>query len=127
MSNVSDVCVFCRQTSVVHGHTVDCPTRSLLWSSAGSPRVADPERTDLLLKLGDALTSNANLQHQLVELTTECSRLDAELNGLAAVLRPIAQRRECLCVRGDDGLYAHPRCTVIHEEACVGYVRFVKV
>jgi hypothetical protein len=138
-----EFCEECRQTWDVHGHRLECSRSQLSLARARAPRleaalpteaaaprrayVTDAERTDLLLKLGDALTANAALQHELTELTTECSRLDAELTGLAAVLRPIAHRRECLCVRGDDGLYAHPRCTAVHDEACVGVVRFERV
>ena len=121
-------CDICRQTVDVHGHTYGCP-RAFHTVDVGlrQVRVTDAERTDLLLRLGDALTANANLQHELTELTNECSRLDSELCGLAAVLRPVLQRRECLCIRGDDGLYAHPRCTVVHDEQCVGVVRFERV
>ena len=138
-------CDLCRQTADVHGYAPGCPraftgrvesapTGSVQLVDLGScypslrrVLVTDTERTDLLLRLGDALTANANLQHELTELTTECSRLDAELNSLAILLRPIAARRDCLCVRGEDGLYAHPRCTAVHDEECVGVVRLEKV
>lgn len=122
-------CDICRQTADVHGHATGCPRASAspVNLALRQVRVTDQERTDLLLRLGDALTANANLQHELTELTNECSRLDAELCGLAAVLRPVLQRRECLCIRGDDGLYAHPRCTVVHDEQCVGVVRLERV
>lgn len=122
-------CDICRQTADVHGHATGCPRASAspVNLALRQVRVTDAERTDLLLRLGDTLTANANLQHELTELTTECSRLDAELNSLAILLRPIAARRDCLCVRGEDGLYAHPRCTAVHDEECVGVVRLEKV